>query len=530
MSNEQSAECQRPSFGTQSLMEFENAQVHETRAIVLADASSSNAALSLNRRCFDGLSLSLASFNLLGASVNRIGDLRTRCAFFQCTLPQPCCAWCLLALVDVTPESGWPLQPICAVVLSHYSFRMLRLSLLLLLVCASSILSDEHEHHHHEHEHVHEAPHYKYSAEANIKDGGSVHVHKHTHEHVTGKIRVDSPLHMWLETMGAVGLISVAPFLMLALLPDLSKHQGMLKILLGFAAGGLLGDAFLHLIPHAIDRGHGHHDDHSNNIHEHDHRHHLVVGLSVVGGIFIFLCIEKLIRLARHNRGGSCSHGPQPVNSVQSNDVGQQKNRKSKGVNNADNNVSKKEKRQSKAASGTELKVAGYLNLAADFTHNFTDGMAIGASFLMGRSLGFVTTLTVLFHELPHEIGDYAILIQSGFSARKAMFLQLVTAVGAMFGAALSLMAAGVGVEAVIGKLDLPVLTEDIVTSVVLPFTAGGFIYIAMTSVLPDLLGNDHEGTKRSHDSLLKRTSQSIAEIVALVAGIGMMVFIGSME
>ncbi len=66
-----------------------------------------------------------------------------------------------------------------------------------------------------------------------------------------------------------------------------------------------------------------------------------------------------------------------------------------------------------------DIKVAGYLNLAADFTHNLTDGLAIGASFLAGSSIGYVTTITVLLHEVPHEIGDFAILIQSGCSRKK---------------------------------------------------------------------------------------------------------------
>jgi len=60
------------------------------------------------------------------------------------------------------------------------------------------------------------------------------------------------------------------------------------------------------------------------------------------------------------------------------------------------------------------LSVAGWLNVIADFTHNFTDGLAIGAAYLAGQNIGLVTTITVLLHEVPHEIGDYAILIQEG--------------------------------------------------------------------------------------------------------------------
>lgn len=66
-----------------------------------------------------------------------------------------------------------------------------------------------------------------------------------------------------------------------------------------------------------------------------------------------------------------------------------------------------------------DIKVSGYLNLAADFTHNFTDGLAIGASFLVGPTVGVVTTITILLHEVPHEIGDFAILVQSGCTKRK---------------------------------------------------------------------------------------------------------------
>lgn len=65
--------------------------------------------------------------------------------------------------------------------------------------------------------------------------------------------------------------------------------------------------------------------------------------------------------------------------------------------------------------------MSGYLNLAADFTHNFTDGLAIGASFLVSPAVGAVTTLTILLHEVPHEIGDFAILVQSGCTKKKVI-------------------------------------------------------------------------------------------------------------
>lgn len=73
----------------------------------------------------------------------------------------------------------------------------------------------------------------------------------------------------------------------------------------------------------------------------------------------------------------------------------------------------------SSSSAVSDLRVSGYLNLAADLTHNFTDGLAIGASFRGGWGLGILTTMTVLLHEVPHEVGDFAILVQSGCSKKQ---------------------------------------------------------------------------------------------------------------
>ena len=74
------------------------------------------------------------------------------------------------------------------------------------------------------------------------------------------------------------------------------------------------------------------------------------------------------------------------------------------------------------AKNSPNINVAGYLNLAADFAHNFTDGLAIGASFLRGNAMGLVTTFTIFLHEIPHEIGDFAILVQSGYTKKQVLY------------------------------------------------------------------------------------------------------------
>lgn len=175
------------------------------------------------------------------------------------------------------------------------------------------------------------------------------------------------------------------------------------------------------------------------------------------------------------------------------------------------------EAKQAGQNSAGEISVSGYLNLAADFAHNFTDGLAIGAQFLYDEKIAYVTVFTILLHEVsstlstiilsspyydtmtlhlvslplhlllnivlgffgkfivnhrnltaaqvPHEIGDFAILVQSGCTKGQAMQMQAYTAIGAMFGTVCGLIA-GELAEA---------------TAWILPFTAGGFIYIATT-------------------------------------------------
>jgi len=325
---------------------------------------------------------------------------------------------------------------------------------------------------------------------------------------------------VWFNAIMATLLISAAPFFILFFIPldNSQEKQWLLKILLAFASGGLLGDAFLHLIPHAImaqggdgeGGGHGHsHEQHHGHSHGGDgghDPHDMSVGLGVLGGIVAFLCVEKLVRIMKG--GHSHSHSA-PAPAVEEKKPEPPKKKKAKESDGEEDEeekdkkaVKEEEKKEVEEVTGGDIKVAGFLNLAADCFHNFTDGLAIGASFLAGDTIGIVTTGTILLHEVPHEIGDYAILIQSGVSPQRAIMLQLLTAVGAVTGCVVSLVLGG---------------SVELASKLILPFTAGGFIYIATVSVIPELL----EGAT---------LRQSIMEVVALLLGVAMMVLITQFE
>ena len=241
--------------------------------------------------------------------------------------------------------------------------------------------------------------------------------------------------------------ISVAPLLVICLIPLVYKdskgrsyvNQGLLKILLAFAIGGLLGDVFLHLIPHSFVDCHSHSSLHHGHLDESEHIHlpdtdfhdlfssdssdHIevlhvspplphdrdpqVIGLCVVVGILVFFTIDKFSRLFTVLRSSHHSHDNESPLSHDSHTY----------------------------VASPHSRMAGILNIVADISHNFTDGLAIGGVCLTrSGKLAFSTGLAVFFHEIPHEIGDYAVLLQAGFSKRAAIIAQLITAVGAYLG------------------------------------------------------------------------------------------------
>ena len=349
--------------------------------------------------------------------------------------------------------------------------------------------------------------------------------------------------------------------------------------------GGLLGDAFLHLIPHAINP-HSHaatsdpspliaqlsaflpfslpsssstsssaSHDHSHS-HSHGHSHGgdaddadargQRAGLLVLTGMLLFFLIEKAARL-RIAPSSSLSHGHSHGHSHGA--AAPPRRRQSKGEGEANGEVVEVDgpaaavlrRRRTRNGSGRTsdspsasppppaerlqggrggtvgrgsesdqgMALVGVLNLIADLSHNFTDGLAISASFLSSPAVGLSTTLAVLIHEVPHEVGDFAILMQAGYSLQQALWFQLATAVGALLGVAV-VWVQGAGEE---GSMDW-----------VLPVTAGGFIYVALVNVVPGVLKEGEGATKEG------RWLQALGEVAAMGLGVGLMVLISLLE
>jgi zinc and cadmium transporter len=125
-----------------------------------------------------------------------------------------------------------------------------------------------------------------------------------------------------------------------------------------------------------------------------------------------------------------------------------------------------------KTADRAATKSFVYLNLIGDGIHNFVDGMIIAVSFLTGLSVGLAATVAVIFHELPQEMGDYGILIFGGFNRRKALLLNFVVALAVIVG----------GISGV-----LLIETVEQLSGVLIALSAGGFIYLAASELIPEL-------------------------------------------
>jgi len=143
------------------------------------------------------------------------------------------------------------------------------------------------------------------------------------------------------------------------------------------------------------------------------------------------------------------------------------------------------------------------MNLTANIMDNFTHGLAVGGSFLVNIRFGVLTTFAILVHEIPHEISDFAILLRADFDRWSAIKAQLFTAVGGIVGATVALATQGVDI--------------DQKAAWILPFTAGGFLHIALVQVLPDILKE-------------RRLVESIKQLLLIAAGIFTMGLINVMH
>ncbi len=248
-------------------------------------------------------------------------------------------------------------------------------------------------------------------------------------------------MSIWVSAISSVVLVSLISLVgIFTLIIKMEKLKKVLLYFVSLSAGTMLGGAFFHLVPEAFSAS----------------KNSLYASSFILVGIIIFFLMEKIIHW-RHCHQVACKEHPHPFS---------------------------------------------YMILIGDSLHNFVDGMVIAASFLISFPLGVATTLAVVFHEIPQEIGDFGSLVYGGFSRVQALAFNFLTALFAVLGA-VSVLVLSLNVESL--------------TTFLIPFAAGGFIYIASSDLIPEI---------KKSPSLKENLSQA----VIFILGISIMIAIAFIE
>ncbi|KAH8889819.1 ZIP zinc transporter [Thozetella sp. PMI_491] len=324
--------------------------------------------------------------------------------------------------------------------------------------------------------------------------------------------------------------ISGPPNFLLALCPT-NIDPSSLSVMVAFAVGGLMGDTLFHLLPEIFL---GEDSPEQARLVLVEPNRNLLLGVAILVGFMTFVAMDKGLRIATGGEGHDHSHGH--AHTHEGSSAGADSGSSSAvEANGASGSVTKRGGKSPEEAvpKGSDVqpakeinpsvKLGGYLNLIADFTHNITDGLAMSASFYASPTIGATTTVAVFFHEIPHEVGDFALLVQSGFSKRAAMGAQFVTAIGALLGTLIGIAVQefggnGASADGPIGMRQGIWGTSLTWGDMLLPFTAGTFLYVGTVAVIPELLE-----TGPNKGAELRKT---LVQFAAIAVGAGIMLYI----
>ncbi len=275
-------------------------------------------------------------------------------------------------------------------------------------------------------------------------------IQKYLEKYIINKIKNLSKLQQ--ANIGAA-IISSAPIpIFLLILIFNIQNIKILDIMSSFAAGALIGDVFIHNLPEINhSHNHNHNHDHSHHQHNNDNKSSLLYNLFeqnellICWGILSLFIFEKLISYYEQRN------------------IDMHENHEDKKI----------DKQHHDHGHGYDHDHSHHSNivisLVGDFIHNLTDGMAIGAGFNKNLKIGVSLSLSIFFHEIPHEVGDFSYLLKQNMSITTAIISQMTTALGSFFGVYLSYK---FGEE----------YSDKIIS-----FASGAFLYLALNTIMGDL-------------------------------------------
>lgn len=305
--------------------------------------------------------------------------------------------------------------------------------------------------------------------------------------------------------------IQLAPCFVIFSIPGLRKSgstnqdSALLPILVSFAFGTLLGDVFLHLIPEIFESAAESHTSSAR------------MGSAIFAGFILFLTVDKILRIISTGSGNESSISSHSHSHVQQ----PQESSKSTAVDfardTADLSKRKSKKQDEKSVEtpvpASNSRASAYLSIITGCIHNVTDGIALASSFYNSKHIGATTTIAVIFHEIPHELGDFVILLSSGFTFAQAVKSQLLTSLGALAGTAVGCLLNELGTST----------SWTSQTGLLLPISCGGFLYIAAVGVAPQVL----QSTSKNKTHEIRTWT---LQLISITSGFAMMAALSLIE
>lgn len=288
----------------------------------------------------------------------------------------------------------------------------------------------------------------------------------------------------WLYATISILIISMCGLVGVAIVPLMrsSSYSTILMFLVAVAIGTLAGDALMHLLPHALTPHLDHGDDTLPSDHKNDEAVYLCA-FAFLAAVFMYV-LETMLPLLlsghghhHHHHHPEHSHGrDRRSSSIIQEEMTLEPGKICKSVDGEVeqelNLTGLQSEEMMKGGDNAPLSPIAFMVVIGDGLHNITDGLAIGAAFAFDPITGMATALAVLCHELPHELGDFALLLKTGVSIRRALILNVISSVLSLIGMAFGLFIAGIHTSMV---------------RWIYAATAGTFLYIAMADLIPEM-------------------------------------------